>query len=61
MVGAWSYATRTGFQNGGNIVLLDSEGNPYSVIVNRLSRVITLRPGEDYEIPMPRETYELPF
>ena len=61
MVGAWFYATRTGFQNGGNIVLLDSEGNPYSVIVNRLSKVISLLPGEDYEIPMPRETYELPF
>ncbi len=61
MVGAWFYATRTGFQNGGNIVLLDSEGNPYSVIVNRLSKVISLLPGEDYEIPIPRETYELPF
>ena len=61
MVGAWFYATRTGFQNGGNIVLLDSEGNPYSVIVNRLSKVVSLLPGEDYEIPVPRETYELPF
>ena len=61
MVGAWFYAARTGFQNGGNIVLLDSEGNPYSVIVNRLSKVISLLPGEDYEIPIPRETYELPF
>ena len=59
--GASFYATRTGFQNGGNIVLLDSEGNPYSVIVNRLSKVISLLPGEDYEIPVPRETYELPF
>lgn len=61
MVGAWFYAARTGFQNGGNIVLLDSEGNPHSVIVNRLSKVISLLPGEDYEIPVPRETYELPF
>ena len=61
MVGAWFYAARTGFRNGGNIVLLDSEGNPYSVIVNRLSKVISLLPGEDYEIPIPRETYELPF
>lgn len=55
------YAAKTGFQDGGNIVLLDSDGNPYSIIVNRLSRVITLLPGEDYEIPIPKETYELPF
>lgn len=61
MVGAWFYASRTGFQNGGNIVLLDSDGNPYTVIVNRLSKVISLMPGDGYEIPLPKETYELPF
>ncbi len=61
MVGAWFYASRTGFQNGGNIVLLDAEGNPHTVIVNRLSKIISLLPGEDYEIPIPKEPYELPF
>lgn len=39
-------AGRYGWQNGGKIGLLDLEGNPYSIIVNRLSKSIILEEGE---------------
>lgn len=39
-------AGRSGWQNGGKIVMLDIDGNPYTVVVNRLSKMITLVEGE---------------
>ena len=59
--GVTFYAGRTGWQNGGMIVLLDVDGNPYSIIINRLSRVIILQPGEEHEFILPKESYEIPF
>ena len=40
------YAGHSGWQYGGKIVLLDADGNPYSVVVNRLSRLICFWPGD---------------
>jgi len=51
-------AGRTGWQYGGKIVLMDSDGNEYSIVVNRLSRTIELKPG-DVELLVPR--YDVPF
>jgi len=54
------YAGHSGWQYGGKIVLLDVDGNPYSVVVNRLRRVITLQPG-DVEILEPQYYEDVPF
>ena len=54
------YAGHSGWQYGGKIVLLDVDGKPYSVVVNRLSRVITLQPG-DVEILEPQYYEDVPF
>ena len=54
------YAGHSGWQYGGKIVLLDADGNPYSVVVNRLSRVITLQPG-DVEILAPQYQEDVLF
>jgi len=53
-------AGHSGWQFGGKIVLLDIDGNPYSVIINRLSRVITLIP-DDVEILEPKYEEDVPF
>jgi type II secretory pathway pseudopilin PulG len=53
-------AGHAGWQNGGKIVLLDENDNPYSVIVNRLNRIIYLQRG-DFEILLPKTKSELPF
>jgi len=42
----WLMAGRGGWQNGAKIVVLDREGNPYTIITNRFSKVITLLPGD---------------
>jgi len=60
MLRVWFWASRSGWQYGGKIVLLDADGNPYSVIINRLSRVITLQRG-DVEILEPMEKEEMVF
>jgi hypothetical protein len=54
------YAGHSGWQYGGKIVLLDGDGNPYSVIVNRISIVISLLPG-DVEILAPQYPEDVPF
>jgi len=54
------YAGHYGWQYGGKIVLLDADGNPYSVVVNRLSRVVSLLPG-DVEILEPQYQEDVPF
>lgn len=49
-------AGRAGWQNGGKIVLLDVDGNPYTIVVNRLCGRITLEPGDvDILIPVARD------
>lgn len=53
-------AGRGGWQYGGKIVLLDNDGNPYSIVVGRLCGDITLKPG-DVEILVPVDKSELPF
>jgi len=54
------YAGRAGWQNGGKIVLVDVDGNPYSIVVNRLCGKITLQPG-DVDILVPLKRNDLRF
>jgi Tfp pilus assembly protein FimT len=51
---AFFRAGRSGWQSGGKIVLLDSSGQEYSVIVNRLNRIIELKRG-NVELLVPKE------
>jgi type II secretory pathway pseudopilin PulG len=53
-------AGHAGWHYGGKIVLLDEEGQPYSVVVNRLNRTVRLEAG-DVELPLPRRTDEVSF
>jgi len=53
-------AGHSGWQYGGKIVLLDAEEQTYSVVVNRLNRIISLREG-DVEFLVPKAQYEVPF
>jgi Tfp pilus assembly protein FimT len=55
---AYFRAGRSGWQAGGKIVLLDSSGKEYSILVNRLNRTIELREG-DAELLISREN--VPF
>ena len=58
-------AGHSGWEAGGKIVLLDRDGNPYSIIINRMSRIINMYAGEimpgDAEFPELKYKYELPF
>jgi len=51
---------KTGWQYGGKIVVTDEDGNEYSIIINRLSRMIDLEEG-DIEIPATRTADEMGF
>ena len=53
-------AGHSGWQYGGKIVLLGEEEQAYSVVVNRINRIITLKKG-DVEVLMPRTKSEVPF
>ncbi len=53
-------AGRAGWAYGGKIVLFDKDEKPYSVMVNRLNRIVGLEPG-DVMILEPRTKDELPF
>jgi prepilin-type N-terminal cleavage/methylation domain-containing protein len=53
-------AGHAGWQYGGKIVLFDGRGQPYSVIVSRISRIIELKNG-DVEILLPKYNEEMPF
>jgi prepilin-type N-terminal cleavage/methylation domain-containing protein len=53
-------ASRAGWQFGGIIVLLDSEGQPWSIIIDRLSNIVRVQPGEA-QIVWPRSKDDLPF
>ena len=53
-------ASRAGWQFGGIIVLYDSEGQLWSIVIDRLSNIIRLQQGEA-QIAWPRSKDELPF
>ena len=53
-------AGRSGWAYGGKIVLFDKDERPYTVMVNRLNRIVGLEPG-DVMILEPRTQDELPF
>jgi prepilin-type N-terminal cleavage/methylation domain-containing protein len=51
---------RTGWAYGGKIVLLDEQGQPHSIVVNRLNRIVALEQG-DVGLLEPRLKNELLF
>lgn len=53
-------AGHSGWQYGGKIVLFDSKEQPYSVVVNRLNRIIQLKEG-DVGLLGPKTKDEVPF
>ena len=53
-------AGHAGWQYGGKIVLLDENERPYSVVVNRLDRIVKLKRGE-VALLVPKAQSEIPF
>jgi len=53
-------AGHAGWQYGGKIVLLDENEQPYSVVVNRLNRIVRLVQG-DAALLVPKADNEVPF
>ena len=53
-------AGHSGWAYGGKIVLLDEKEQPYSILVNRLNRMIMLKQG-DVELLEPKYKDEVPF
>lgn len=53
-------AGHSGWQYGGKIVLLDEKEQAYSIVVNRLNRMITLEQG-DVELILPKTKDDVPF
>jgi type II secretory pathway pseudopilin PulG len=53
-------AGRSGWQFGGVIVLLDADGQPWSIVIDRLSNIVRLESGEA-QIVWPRSQDELHF
>lgn len=53
-------AGHSGWQYGGTIILLDEDDEPYSIIVNRMNRIITLKKGEIFPLE-PRSKDEVSF
>jgi len=53
-------AGHSGWAYGGKIVLLDEKEQPYSIVVNRLNRMITLVEG-DVELLRPKNKDDVPF
>jgi competence protein ComGC len=51
---------RNGWQYGGKIVLMDDSDQEYSIVVNRLNRVVRLERG-DVQIMLGRSENEIPF
>jgi prepilin-type N-terminal cleavage/methylation domain-containing protein len=52
--------SRAGWQFGGIIVLLDSEQQPWSLVIDRMSNIVRIEPGEA-QIIWPRSKDEVPF
>jgi prepilin-type N-terminal cleavage/methylation domain-containing protein len=57
---AFFRAGHAGWQAGGKIVLLNEDEQPYSIVVNRLSRIVKLQEG-DVELLTPKRQDEVPF
>lgn len=53
-------AGQAGWQYGGKVVLLDEKEQPYTVVVDRMSRVVKLKRG-DVGLLLPRDKDELLF
>jgi Tfp pilus assembly protein FimT len=53
-------AGHSGWAYGGKIVLLDEKEQPYSIVVSRLNRIITLEQG-NVELLWPKTKDEVPF
>ncbi len=53
-------AGHAGWAYGGKIVLLDEHEQPYSIVVNRLNRIVALEKG-NVELLRPKSKDELPF
>jgi hypothetical protein len=53
-------AGHSGWQYGGKIVLVDENEQSYSVVVNRLNRMVTLEPG-DVQLLEPKSKDEMLF
>lgn len=53
-------AGHAGWQYGGKIVFLDQEGQPYSVMVNRMNGVVELKEGDAF-IMWPRREQDVSF
>ncbi len=53
-------AGHAGWQYGGKVVLLDEQEQPYSVVVSRMNRVVTLKKG-DVEFLLPKAKDEVLF
>jgi Tfp pilus assembly protein FimT len=53
-------AGHAGWAYGGKIVLLDENEQPYSLVVNRLNRIVALEKG-DVQLLEPKLKDELPF
>ena len=56
----WLMAGRTGWNNSAKIVILDAEGEPHSIMTNRMSGMIELIEGDAY-LPEPRNKRDVPF
>jgi prepilin-type N-terminal cleavage/methylation domain-containing protein len=52
--------SRSGWQFGGIIVLLDSEQQPWSLVIDRMSNIVRVERGEA-QIVWPRSADEVPF
>jgi prepilin-type N-terminal cleavage/methylation domain-containing protein len=57
---AWFRVGPSGWQNGGKIVLLDEKDQPYTIVVNRINRIVVLEEG-DIELLEPKSKNDLPF
>jgi prepilin-type N-terminal cleavage/methylation domain-containing protein len=57
---AWFRVGPSGWQNGGKVVLLDKNDQPYTIVVNRINRIVKLEEG-DIELLEPKPKNELPF
>ena len=53
-------AGRTGWNNSAKIVILDADGNPHSIMTNRMSGKIELIEGDAY-LSEPRDKRDVPF
>ncbi len=53
-------AGHAGWQYGGKIVLFDRDEKPYSIVINRLNRIVMLKKG-DVEILKPKAKEDVPF